>query len=300
MNEHLLTDPTAAFDYAAPQRVVSLVPSLTASLFDLGLGQALVGVSDYCTYPQDKVAKLAKVGGPKDARAADIAALKPDLVIANREENGKEVVEALAAAGLTVWVTFPTSVRAAVNDLWTIANLFRSDLAMKQVDYLERAVEWAEQAGDSQPVLRYFCPIWEDALETGERWWMTFNESTYPADVLRIFNGVNVFTGRGRRYPLLADLGLTPAEDPGERDTRYPRVSLAEIIQAQPEIILLPSEPYAYGTADCARLTQLFAGTPASKSGRIFTMDGTLISWHGTRLAGALEELPGILNASVP
>jgi len=296
MDDYLLTDPAAGFDYAAPQRVVSLVPSVTASLFDLGLGHTLVGVSDYCTYPVEQVKLIARVGGPKDARVADIAALIPDLVIANREENSREVVEALARNGITVWVAFPTSVHAAVNDLWMIANLFRNELAMQQVDILERAVEWAEQAGASQPALRYFCPIWEESLESGERWWMTFNGGTYPNDVLRIFNGVNVFSGRERRYPLAADLGLSEAEDPGERDTRYPRVSLAEIIQAQPELILLPSEPFSYEGMDCTRLTELFRETPAAKTGQVYTIDGTLITWHGTRLARALEELPDIFR----
>jgi iron complex transport system substrate-binding protein len=301
MNEYLLTDPAAAFDYVAPQRVVSLVPSVTASLFDLGVSQALVGVSDYCTYPAGQVEKLARVGGPKDARVADIVALKPDLVIANREENSREIVESLASAGITVWLTFPTSVQASVNDLWTIANLFRNDLAMQQVDYLERAVEWAERAGESQPALRYFCPIWEDGLgtgglETGGHWWMTFNANTYPNDVLRIFNGQNIFGSRERRYPLLADLDQATPEDADERDTRYPRVNQAEIIDAQPELILLPSEPFAYGQADCDRFAEIFAATPAAQTGQIYTIDGTLITWHGTRLARALEELPDIFR----
>jgi ABC-type Fe3+-hydroxamate transport system substrate-binding protein len=257
------------------------------------LDQALVGVSDYCPSPPEKV---ARVGGPKDARVADILALKPDLVIANREENSREGMEALASAGVTVWLTFPTSVHEAINDLWIIANLFRSDRAMQQVDFLERAVEWAEQAGASQPALRYFCPIWEERLETGERWWMTFNVRTYPNDVLRVFNGENVFASRERRYPLLADLGRSEAEDPGERDTRYPRVCLPDIIRAQPELILLPSEPYTYSEKDCSVLAELFAETPAAQTGRIYLIDGSLITWHGTRLARALEDLPGVIS----
>ncbi len=307
MESHLLADPRLVFDAAAPRRIVSLVPSTTASLFDLHLGQAVVGVTDYCTYPADKVANLPRVGGPKNPRVEDIIALRPDLVIANREENGRAAVEALASAGVDVWLTAPASVQKAVDDLWTMANLFRSDLAMQQVDMLERAVEWAALAGAGQPAMRYFCPIWEDCLgsrqsdspdgsQEGTRWWMTFNEQTYPSDVLRIFNGVNVFAGRQRRYPLLADLGGAKAEDPGERDTRYPRVTLEEIALAQPELILLPSEPYAYGEKDCAVFRQIFAGTPAGQTGRIYAVNGTLITWHGTRLARALEELQAVFS----
>ncbi len=306
MNELFLNDPTAAFDSAAPRRVVSLVPSTTASLLDLGLSQALVGITDDC--PSQVNSNLAQVGRPKSFRAADILALQPDLVIANREENDRAALEALAGAGVRVWLTFPTSVHAAINDLWILANLFRNDPAMKQVDFLEREVEWAELAApsgdadfteasnESAPALRYFCPIWEDSLENGERWWMTFNSQTYPNDVLRIFGAANVFANRQRRYPLEADLGLAEAEDAGERDQRYPRVGLDEILASQPEVIVLPSEPYAYTEKDCNRFMQLFAQTPAARSGRIYAIDGTLITWHGTRLARALEELPEFLH----
>jgi ABC-type Fe3+-hydroxamate transport system substrate-binding protein len=299
MNERILVDPSVAFDEAAPGRVVSLVPSTTASLLDLGLGDALVGISDYCVYPKEQVSGLARVGGPKSIRVADIIALRPDLVIANREENDRQSIEALAEAGAMIWLTFPTSVQAAINDLWTLANLFRSNLAMQQVDFLERAVEWAGRAAaesaDCQPAKRYFCPIWQDRLESGERWWMTFNAQTYASDVLRILGGENSFGSRERRYPLEADLGMSAAEEPGKRDLRYPHVGLPEIIAAAPDIILLPSEPYAYGERDGAELSAVFAQTPAAQAGRIYTIDGTLITWHGTRLARALEELPEIL-----
>lgn len=300
MNEHILVDPATAFNDAAPARVVSLVPSSTASLFDLGLGETVVGVSDFCCYPADQLSGLARVGGPKSIRVEDVLALRPDLVIANREENERGAVEALGEAGINVWLTFPTTVQAAINDLWTLANLFRSSLAMQQVDFLERAVEWAAQAAaesvEEPTQARYFCPIWEDQLENGDRWWMTFTDHTYAADVLRILGGENVFGERKRRYPLLADLGMVAEEDPGERDQRYPRVGQGEVIAAQPDIILLPSEPFAYSENNCAEFTTRFAQTPAAEAGRIFAIDGTLITWHGTRLARALEELPALFE----
>lgn len=295
MEANILTDPSIAFDAAPPGRVVSLVPSVTASLFELGLGEALVGVTDFCTEPAEQVAVLPHLGGPKTPKIAEIQALRPDLVIANQEENTREAVEALALAGIPVWLTFPLTVQAAINDLWTLANLFRSDLAMQQVDMLERAVEWASAAAAENMPLRYFCSIWQDRLETGEPWWMTFNDQTYPADVLRIFNGVNIFAERTRRYPLLADLGQGISEEAAGRDTRYPCVTLAEITALQPEVILLPSEPYHYNDAQAVEFLTLFSGTPAGQSGRIFTLDGTLINWYGTRLARALEELPVLL-----
>jgi len=112
--------------------------------------------------------------------------------------------------------------------------------------------------------------------------------------VLRIFNGINIFANRERRYPLEAELGLVEAELAGDRDTRYPRVRFGEIIEAKPDLILLPGEPYPYGANEAAEMMELLAQTPAAKAGRVFTLDGSLITWTGTRLARALEELPAL------
>lgn len=283
-------DPVELFPETTPQRVVSLVPSMTESLFDLGFGQTVVGASDYCTRPET-AERLPKVGGPKNARIADILALRPDLVIANREENSREVVEGLLAAGAAVWLTFPRTVREAIDDLWTLTRLFRSDAARMKVDVLERSLEWLMLANQDQPVRRVFCPIWQELGEGAEAWWMTFNGLTYPSDLLALLGGVNVFATRERRYPLQADLGLVPPEAPGERDTRYPRVTQAEIMAAQPELILLPDEPYSYGEKDAAAARAWFAGTPAAENNRILMVDGSLLMWPGTRLGLALTTL---------
>jgi ABC-type Fe3+-hydroxamate transport system substrate-binding protein len=288
MHANLLSDPSVVFDAAAPERVVSLVPSTTASLFDLGLGGVVVGITDYCSEPAEAPVGIQRVGGPKTLRVETILALTPDLVIANQEENNRSAVEALAEAGVPVWLTFPITVQAAINDLWTIANLFRSDMAMQQVDFLERSAEWARSAGESGAAVRYFCPIWQEARPGADPWWMTFNARTYPHDVLSLFGGENIFAARDR---------LTGATDPAEADTRYPQVGLEEILQAAPEMILLPSEPYAYTEDHCREFMSLFAGTPAGNSGRIFAFDGSLITWHGTRLVRALEELPALFAA---
>jgi ABC-type Fe3+-hydroxamate transport system substrate-binding protein len=98
-----------------------------------------------------------------------------------------------------------------------------------------------------------------------------------------------------RRYPLTADLGLAQPEDPGTRDTRYPRVTPAEISQAAPEVILLPDEPFAFGEQERLRLKRLLAETPAVRHDRVRLIDGSLLTWHGTRLARALAEIPACL-----
>lgn len=277
-----------------PQRVVSLVPSLTESMFDLGLGSALAGITDYCIYPAAKLGHLPRIGGTKNPRLDDILALQPDLVLANKEENPRPVVEALQAAGITVWVTFPKTVQETFDMLYKLGEFFRSQSAFLIIKTLEQSLEWVQLA--SRPQTRYFCPIWFETTDT-QPWWMTFNQHTYSHDLLALFGGENVFASRERRYPLSADLGPTApsipigAADP-VRDTRYPRVPLEEIRAAAPDLILLPSEPFAFTEEHRQQLMALLPETPAVQNNRVHLVDGSLITWHGTRLARAVQELP--------
>lgn len=287
---------TALHFYQPPKRVVSLIPSMTESMFELGFGETVVGVTDYCTHPSEKLAHLPRLGGPKNPNIAEIIALQPDLVLANWEENTRPAVEALEDAGIFVWVTFPKSVRQALDVLWTLVGLYSSRSAAVRLEVLEMTLEWAKGAAvDKQPV-RYFCPIWQDTTGAGQTWWMTFNQDTYTHDLLASLGGENIFAGRQRRYPLEADLGMTGRQDPGERDTRYPRVILDEIRAADPQVILLPDEPFEFGEQHIHEISSLLPDCAAVKSERLHRVNGSLLTWHGTRLALALRELPGILS----
>jgi ABC-type Fe3+-hydroxamate transport system substrate-binding protein len=131
-------------------------------------------------------------------------------------------------------------------------------------------------------------------------WWRAANRDTYLSDVLRICGGLNVFADRERRYPLAADLdpaGRAPDAPAPHRDTRYPRVSPAEVAAAAPEVILLPSEPYPFADADLAAFDD-FPEIPAVRQGRIFLADGAALTWPGTHLARALADLPALLFAT--
>ena len=280
-----------------PQRVVSLVPSITESLFDLGLGERVVGVTDYCIYPVHAVQGLPRVGGTKNARVKDILDLRPDLVIANQEENTPEMVEALRSQGAYVWLTFPKSVGQAMDMLWEMAEIFRNEDSLARVRTLEMTMEWAQAASLNENKQRYFCPIWQDQNEKGELWWMTFNAATYSSDLLSLFGGENIFASRQRRYPLSADIGSGIPEDGKGRDVRYPRVSAEEIHTAAPEIILLPNEPFPYSKVERENLLLEFSDSPAVRNNRVFLVDGSLITWFGTRLVKALEELPAFFAA---
>jgi ABC-type Fe3+-hydroxamate transport system substrate-binding protein len=128
---------------------------------------------------------------------------------------------------------------------------------------------------------------------------MTVNRDTYMHDLLHTIGVENVFADRERRYPLAADLGTAepiPADDPRvrERDVRYPRVSLDEIVAMQPEVVLLPDEPYVFTQADADEIARL--DIPAAKNGQIYLVEGSLLTWHGTRIAYALRDLPPLLG----
>jgi ABC-type Fe3+-hydroxamate transport system substrate-binding protein len=275
------------FDHP-PERVISLVPSITESLFDLGFGPKVVGITDYCILPAEALKDLPRIGGPKTPRVADILALKPDLVAANMEENTIEAVTELEEAGIKVWVTFPQTIRQSLDVLWLLVGLFKSRTAAVRLETLELTVEWAESAIEDQKPWRYFCPIWQD-----EAGWMTINHQTYVNDVLRILGGKNVFADRNFHNPPNPE--ASPEQDE-KQPIRYPRVTVGDIRDAAPEVIILPSEPFAFGEADRLRFQELFPNIPAVRKGRIHAIDGSLITWHGTRLARTLRELPHLFE----
>ena len=281
----------------APRRVVSLVPSMTESLFELGAGDSVVGVTEFCRPPASEGGRLTLVGGTRSVDPEAVTRLKPDLVVANQEENTREVVEALEAAGLKVWVSFPRSVDEAVQVMWAIVRVFRLTQAQSKVRTLEMTIAWTARAALAQSSVPTFVPIWQGDAAAG-RWWMTISRGTYVHDLLAVCGAANVFADRERRYPLEADVGDAPPEPQIGRDIRYPRVSRREVLERAPELILLPSEPFAFNSEDALRVAEDLRGTPAADRGRIRTVDGSLLTWHGTRLGRALVELPSLIRAA--
>ncbi len=252
-----------------PQRIVSLVPSLTEALFALGLGDRVVGVTEWCVYPAEALTTRPRVGGTKNPSVRRILELRPDLVIANREENRRRVVERLEAAGVSVWVTYPRSVADGARLLRELASLGASgDAIAEHVEPVEEAVAAAQAALPATPV-RVFCPIWKTP-------WMSVGCDTYAHDLLALCGGVNVFADRDER--------------------RYPIVSEGDIVAAAPEVVLLPDEPYSFGPRDAAELAQL--DLPAAAARRIHLIDGTLVSWYGPRIKRAIDTIRPLLGGS--
>jgi ABC-type Fe3+-hydroxamate transport system substrate-binding protein len=251
---------------AAPRRIVSLIPSTTELLCALGLADALVGVTVYCVEPRDVVRGKTRVGGEKDPDLVAIRALAPDLVVANIEENRREDVDALRAAGIPVWVTYPRTVAeglAMIRDLGDVTGAReRAGAMLDELEPLYRRVR--ERAAARRPV-RVFYPIWR-------RPWMTIGADTYVHDLLSTCGGANVFADR----------------------IRYPTVSLEEMAARAPEVIVLPDEPFRFRRAHIADF-DAFPTVPAVRDRRIHLVDGKPFSWHGPRLAEALSKLPNLL-----
>jgi ABC-type Fe3+-hydroxamate transport system substrate-binding protein len=253
---------------APPRRIVSLIPSTTETLCELGLADALVGVTVYCSEPRDVVRDKTKVGGEKDPDLAAIRALAPDLVIANVEENVREHVDTLREWGIPVWVTYPRTVAeglAMIRDLGELTGTQQRARAI--LAELQPLYERVSAHSASRTPVTVFYAIWRNP-------YMTVNGDTYISDLLRVCGGRNVFADRAERYPA---------------------VTLDEVASRRPEVIVLPDEPFRF------RRVHLddFAGypeVPAVRDGRILLEDGKPFSWHGPRVARALKTIPALLS----
>lgn len=276
-----------------PARIISLVPSDTYSLVRLGAKARLVGRTRYCVEPALDVADIPVMGGTKDVDCDAVIEAAPDLVIANQEENSKADVTRLLAAGLTVFVSFPRTMAEGVGHLARLARLL-FDAPAQAKDVVRSAYEALREAdaarGDAPKVL-VFVPIWMDPL-------MTANGDTFLSDVIATAGGENVFADRERRYPLAADQGRATALPRSQiqgRDTRYPRITLDEIVARRPARVLLPDEPHPFTEADAAVFRAL--DIPAARSGVRFC-DGKDLMWYGARSAEGLGRVRALLNGA--
>ena len=156
----------------APQRIVSLVPSWTEALFALGLGERVVGCTEWCTQPAEGVRHVRKIGGTKNPKVKAIVELAPDLVIANHEENRRRHVEKLEAAGLRVWLSYPRTVREGLRDFERMVGLAGAPGSAAHaaaaaavapcVEALQGRNFASAAALGSGPAPKVWVPIWKD------------------------------------------------------------------------------------------------------------------------------------------
>jgi len=277
-------------EIAPPTSVVSLVPSVTESLFDLNLGDRVIGRTDYCVYPNGQVDHVPSFGGTRNPDVSQLIRLNPDLVIVNQEENRQEDVEALKGAGIPIWVTFPKTVPDVFNLLWNMMELFDETSMVPRVRLIEYTYDWVRGMSAESELPRVFVPIWYDPI-------MTASGDTYLSNLLRVCGGENVFADYLHSRRLETD-ATARNESEGtlvtEYDKRYPVVNLEDIQQAQPDIIFLPSEPYEFSESHVRLFEKL--DIPAARNRQIHLVDGSLLTWHGTRIAYAFETIPALLR----
>ena len=239
-------------------RIVSLCPSLTELVFDLGLESALVGRKKFCVHPEDRVERIEKVGGTKNPKIERIVELAPDLVLLNEEENRVEDAEALAAAGVRCHTSMPVTVADTAEMVRSIGRAVdRPDEAEGIAADIERRAARVRAAAEVRTPATYAYLIWREPI-------MTVNDDTFVAALLGLAGGVNVFGNAGERYPT---------------------ISAEELAAAEPDGILLSTEPFPFDEEYRDELVQA-TGLPAE---RFRIVDGELLSWHGSRTPAGID-----------
>lgn len=256
---------------STPKRIVSLVPSITETLFTFGADDSVVAVTNFCVEPPQALEAKTAVGGTKTLDVEAIKGLSPDLIIANAEENREEDIRQLVRASLPVFVTFPRTVSAAINMMRQLAEI--TDTVGKAAPILQEAEETLtdiKTASRTRHRPRVFCPIWR-------RPWMTIGSDTYMHDFITVCGGRNIFA---------------------DRHDRYPRVELDEVARRLPEVILLPDEPYHFMPKHKEEFATR-AYVPAVRDERIHVVDGKILCWYGPRIADGLRFVNGLLQQPV-
>ncbi|MEV0807705.1 helical backbone metal receptor [Micromonospora sp. NPDC050200] len=233
-------------------RVVSLVPSLTEAVA-VTVPEVLVGATDWCTHPEGL--DVARVGGSKYPDLDRVLALRPDLVLLNVEENRRADADALVAAGVPVRVTYPRTVPQALTEL---ADLLAALGVTTEPDWLAAAHRaWAAPA--TPPVLRRaVVPVWR-------RPWVVLGGDTFAGDVLRRLGVANLYADDAQRYP---------------------RPDFDALRAREPDLVVLPDEPYAFTAAD---------GPEAFPDTACALVSGRHLTWYGPSLAQA----PALLAAQL-
>ena len=236
-------------------RIVSLVPSITELLCDLGLATQVVGRTGFCIHPQALVAAIPKVGGTKDVNLAKIAKLAPSHVIVNIDENEKGTADALAAFVPHLVVTHPMGPRDNLALARLLGGIFCVGEAAKAwCAEFEAAYARLQAAPKGRPATVLYC-IWQDP-------WMSISPDTYIARMLEQI---------GWRTPTLGA-------------ARYPVFAWNEALLAEIDCVLLSTEPYRFTDSHADALEKQI-GKP------VYLVDGEMLSWYGSRSVAGLGYL---------
>jgi iron complex transport system substrate-binding protein len=248
-----------------PQRIISLAPSNTEILFALGLGDKVVGVTDYCDYPPEALNKT-KVGEYANPDIEKIVALNPDLILAGYG-NPIEVVYTLAGLGLTVFGIKTTDLDDLLNDIRRVGEITDKEVEAQaltsEMESRIQAVTNQTQELEQRP--RVFYMLWHDPL------WSA-GSGTFINELIEKAGGVNIFGNV----------------------TSYPMVSIEDVLARDPEIIITSELSY-----DWAKNATELASTNASQTGRIYTLDDNLVQRPGPRLVDGLEWFAYLIHPEI-
>ena len=233
-----------------PTRIISVVPSQTELLFHLGLDKQLVGLTKFCIHPADKVKHKTMVGGTKTLNINQIHALRPDFILANKEENTRDQIEELQrhyAVHVTDVATLPESL-----------SMIRE--VGKLIGKAQRAEELVQEIAVSLST-PFFQPSLSVAYLIWRKPYMVAGGNTFIHAMLEQAGFWNAFAGQNR----------------------YPEVSPDDLKKARPDLIFLSSEPYPFAEKHREELQ------PICPSTRVILVDGEVFSWYGSRLLQAAD-----------
>lgn len=237
-----------------PQRIVSLVPSQTELLYDLGLGDRIVGITKFCVHPQKWHKSKLIVGGTKQFKLDLIASLQPDLIIGNKEENYKEGIDDLSSK-YPVWMSDISSLDEALDMISAIGII--TDKRVEAISMIEKIKEGFAEIGYKKRKRAIYL-IWKSP-------YMAAGQSTFIDEIMDFGGFSNVIS-----------------------QSRYPELTIDRIMELAPEVILLSSEPYPFKEKHIKELKTVLPNT------EVKLIDGEMFSWYGSRLiktARYLKEL---------
>ena len=232
-----------------PRRIISLVPSITELLFDLGLSDQIVGVTRFCIFPATARKEKKIIGGTKNLKLARIQALKPDLIIADKEENTKEQIEALSKK-FPVWISNIRHFDDAIDMIQKVGEITQTSMLAQKIvlDIQAACAKIAHLQNDLS--VAYF--IWQKPL-------MIAGNDTFIQEMIKKTGFINVFAYQ----------------------SRYPVITEADLQKAQPNLIFLSSEPYPFAEKHIQYFHKI---VPNAK---VVLVDGTYFSWYGSRMKKA-------------
>lgn len=241
-----------------PQRIVSLVPSQTELLFDLGLEDRIVGLTKFCIHPKEKVKQKTRIGGTKNFKLDVIDELQPDLIIGNKEENYEEGIVALQAK-YPVWMSDIYTLEDALEMISQVGQLTGTEA--KAQELVQGIATGFEKLKPAQPVIPTAYFIWRN-----------------PYMAVGSNNCIDYMLQRCGFHNVLAD------------QPRYPEISPEQLRDANPRLILLSSEPYPFQEKHFAEFQQI------CPEAEIRIVDGEMFSWYGSRLLKAPAYLQRVVD----